>query len=92
MSTTGWLEHEVAVTGSSSWSGGRPELISFPSEDRAFAHEVATSVTRERPASPEELERALRPRFPRVVVHLRSLSDESHATWYVFRDGKVMPA
>ena len=71
---------------------GRPDVLSFPSEDLAFAREVQASLTTEHPDSPEELERFLRPRFPRVVVRQRSLSDESRATWYVFRDGKVLPA
>jgi len=71
---------------------GRPALVSFPSEDRAFAREVQASVTAQHPATPAELERFLRPRFPRVVVRLRALSDEARATWYVFRDGKVTPA
>ena len=71
---------------------GQPELLSFPSEDRAFAREVQASVTTERPRSPAELEGFLRRRFPRVVVRPRALSDESRVTWYVFRDGRVMPA
>ena len=72
--------------------GRRPELVTFPSQDRAFAREVQASVTSATPDSPAELEHVLRPRFPRVVVHVRSLSDEPRATWYVFRDGKVMSA
>lgn len=70
----------------------RPELLSFPSEDRAFAREVQTSLITERPDSPEELQRILRRSFPRVVVRRRALSDEPRATWYVFRDGKVLSA
>ncbi len=69
-----------------------PELVSFPSQDREFAREVEASVTAARPGSPAELEHVLRPRFPRVAVRVRSLSDESRATWYVFRDGKILPA
>ena len=80
------------VTPGRRWRDGRPDLLSFPSEDRAFAREVEASVAREHPASPAELEHILRDRFPRVVVRLRSLSDESRATWYVFRDGRVVPA
>ncbi len=71
---------------------GRPELLSFPSEDRAFAREVQASLTTERPRSPAELEGFLRRRFPRVVVRPRDLSNESRVTWYVFRDGRVMRA
>lgn len=71
---------------------GRPELVSFPSEDRSFAREVQAGVTTEHPGSPAELEGFLRRRFPRVVVRARALSDESRVTWYVFRDGRVMPA
>ena len=72
--------------------GGRPELVSFPSEDRAFAREVQASAATGHPSTPADFERSLRPRFPRVVVRLRSLSNESRPTWYVFRDGRVMPA
>ena len=80
------------MTGGRSGGVRGPELVSFPSQDRAFAREVQASVTAAQPGSPAELEHVLRARFPRVVVHVRSLSDESRATWYVFRDGKVIPA
>ena len=80
------------ITAGECWRDGRPELISFPSEDRAFAREVQSRVAREHPASPADLEQSLRTRFPRVVVRPRLLSGESRATWYVFRDGKILPA
>ena len=82
----------MTITARRGWKDWRPELASFPSEDRAFAREVQASVAREHPASPADLEHALRGRFPRVVVRLRALSDESRETWYVFRDGRVLPA
>ena len=71
---------------------GRPELVSFPSDDAAFAREVRARLARDDPGSPEELQRSLRPRFPRIVVRRRGLSGEPRATWYVFRDGKVLNA
>ena len=69
-----------------------PELHSFPSSDRIFARRLRTIVAVVRPVSPEELQRTLRPRFPRVVVQRRILSGEPRTIWYVFRDGKVRSA
>ena len=38
--------------------------------------------------TPESLEEALRPQYPRVVVHRRELSSEPITMWYVYRDGR----
>jgi hypothetical protein len=43
--------------------------------------------------SPEELQRVLSRRYPRVAVHRRELSDENVEIWYVYRDGRwTMPS
>jgi hypothetical protein len=68
----------------------RPDVLSFPSADGSFARFVRATLASERPDSPDDLARALRWRFPRVVVRLRALSGEASTTWYVFRDGSVL--
>ena len=73
-------------------SDKRPSLVlSFPSADGSFAGLVRAIVAAERPESPDDLARALRPRFPRVVVRRRAISGEV-LTWYVFRDGSALAA
>jgi hypothetical protein len=70
----------------------RPSIVlSFPSADVSFTGFVRTILAAEHPRSPDELARALRPRFPRVVVRRRALSGEA-PTWYVFRDGSAFAA
>lgn len=69
--------------------GRPPYVLSFPSTDGAFARLVRAIMATQRPRSPDELARALRPRFPRVVVRRRILSGEVSTTWYVFRDGSA---
>ena len=70
----------------------RPDLHSFPSADRGFARKIKAIVAAVRPETPEDLQRSLRPQFPRVVVQRRLLSGEPRIIWYVFRDGKVHSA
>ncbi len=70
----------------------RPDVLSFPSADGPFAQFVRATLAAVHPHSPDELARALRPRFPLVVVRLRSLSGEVSTTWYVFRDGTALAA
>ncbi|HEX7472627.1 MAG TPA: hypothetical protein VF323_06065 [Candidatus Limnocylindrales bacterium] len=67
-----------------------PDILSFPSADGAFAQFVRATLATVGPHSPDELARAPRPRFPDVVVRLRSLSGEVSTTWYVFRDGGAL--
>lgn len=67
----------------------RPDVRSFPPADQAFAREVRRCLAAGGAASPGELERILRPQFPRVVVRARVLSGETRSTWYAFRDGRV---
>ena len=68
----------------------RPAILSFPSADGSFARFVRATLLAEHPESPDDLARALRWRFPRVVVRRRALSGEVSTTWYVFRDGSVL--
>ena len=70
--------------------GRPPYVLSFPSTDGAFGRLVRAIMATQRPRSPDELARALRPRFPRVVVRRRILSGEVSTTWYVFRDGSAL--
>ena len=68
----------------------RPDILSFPSADGSFARIVRATLAAEHPESPDDLARALRFRFPRVVVRRRGLSGEVATTWYVFRDGSAL--
>ena len=64
-------------------------LVTIPTLDRefaAFAHDAADDAR-----STEELERALRRRYPRAAVHSRTLWGELQMTWYAFRDGSWRP-
>lgn len=70
--------------------GRPPDVLSFPSSDGALRRLVRAIMASQRPRSPDELARALRPRFPRVVVRRRILSGEVATTWYVFRDGSAL--
>jgi hypothetical protein len=72
------------------FDGRLPDVLSFPSADGMFARLVRAIMAAQRPRSPDDLARALRPRFPRVVVRRRSLSGEVSTTWYVFRDGSAL--
>jgi hypothetical protein len=67
-----------------------PDVMSFPSADGTFGRLVRAIMATQRPRSPDELARALRPRFPRVAVRRRVLSGEVSTTWYVFRDGSLL--
>ena len=70
--------------------GRAPDVMSFPSADGAFGRLVRAIMATQCPRSPDELARALRPGFPRVVVRRRALSGEVATTWYVFRDGSAL--
>lgn len=70
--------------------GRPPDVLSFPSADGPFGRLVRAIMATQRPRSPDDLARALRPRFPRVVVRRRTLSGEVSTTWYVFRDGSAL--
>lgn len=68
----------------------RPELVTNPRGDETFraAAEAALAAGAE---TADELESALRPAYPRVVVRARELSAESALVWYVYREGRWAP-
>lgn len=63
-------------------------LVCLPTRDIAFADHVrkvmATMPTIEDPA---DLQTALRPAYPSVLVRASELSGLRTPTWYVYRDG-----
>ena len=74
-----------ARSDSAATSVAMPHLITNPAHDdqfRRFAHTL-----REHQERPDELESALRERYPAAVVHERVLSGEPWLVWYVYRDG-----
>ena len=64
----------------------RPIVVVNPSNDVRFREMVdrfvATGGSR-----PDDLEAALRPRYPKAVVRPRELAGERFEVWYVYRDG-----
>ncbi len=74
------------------FTGRPPDVLSFPSADGSFGRLVRAIMATQRPRSPDDLARALRPRFPRVVVRRRVLYGEFATIWYVFRDGSALAA
>ena len=66
----------------------RPRLVCLPSRDRDFAaHVEAVLVASPKIQEPAELQAALRPDYPRVLVRASELSGLRTPTWYVYRDG-----
>ena len=64
----------------------RPVIIANPHGDRGFRATIdAFLVAGGR--RPEELEAALRIRFPDALVRPRDLAGERFDVWYVYRDG-----
>ncbi len=63
-----------------------PLLMINPSTDRELG-QLARGLVIDAQATPETLEAALRPLFPRLVVHRRELSGEDVQIWYVYREG-----
>ena len=72
-------------------ASARPRLFSFPSSDTFFAQIVAEVAIALPLHSPDELEQALRPLYPKVSVHVRQLTGEPAITWYVYRE-RTFPA
>jgi hypothetical protein len=70
------------------WSA-RPNLIVNPNGDAVFASHVRRLAADT--DDPGALERALRERYPRVVVRRRELSGEAFEMWYVYREGQWSP-
>ncbi|HVL54293.1 MAG TPA: hypothetical protein VM344_08530 [Vitreimonas sp.] len=64
----------------------RPILILNPRHDDGFVT-FAERALASGAATPEDLQAALRERYPRAVVRARDLSSESGLIWYVYRDG-----
>ena len=69
----------------------RPRLVINPPSDAAFVAFAKLSLD-DAVTSTEELERRLHSRYPRAVVHARQLADEPVVVWYVYRDGRWVPA
>jgi hypothetical protein len=66
--------------------GGPPLLVTNPSDDFDFRDFASSRV--DATTTPRDLEVALRERYPAAIVHLRMLSGETRAVWYVYRDGR----
>jgi PAS domain-containing protein len=69
----------------------RVRLVCLPASDGAFAENVTAIFETERPGTAEELERRLRPTYPRVRVQRRDLVGEVDEHWYVFREAPYVP-
>lgn len=64
----------------------RPILVVNPVDDEAFGV-MAEALLDGGTSSTGELQRQLRQRYDRAVVHARELSSEPFVIWYVYRDG-----
>jgi len=64
----------------------RPTLILFPADDETFAV-AAEQWIEDGSVMPEDLQAALRTRWPLALVRPRGLAGEHAAIWYVYRDG-----
>ena len=64
----------------------RPVIIANPLGDRGF-RVMIDSFLAAGGRRPEELEAALRIRFPDALVRPRDLAGERFDVWYVYRDG-----
>ena len=69
-----------------SFAEERPTLVLNPPDDRAFEAFV-TSTMDEAIEGPDQLQVALRRRYPRSIVRRRDLAGERVQIWYVYRDG-----
>ena len=67
------------------------QLVCNPADDDTFRG-VAESMLATGVASPAGLQRLLEPRYPRVVVRARGLSNEDFEAWYVYREGSWVRA
>jgi len=68
-----------------------PTLVLNPRSDQELA-EAAERVVRDGARTTMDLAAGLRERYPSVVVRERSLSGETTAVWYVFREGSWIPS
>jgi hypothetical protein len=70
--------------------GSAPALHLNPSDDEAFASDVA-QVLATRPRNAAEFQARLRARYPEALVRPRDLAHEPFVLWYVYRDGHWVP-
>ena len=68
----------------------RPELITNPRGDEKFRASAEAALAAGASAA-DDLQRALRPLYPRVAVRAREISAESALVWYVYREGRWAP-
>jgi hypothetical protein len=72
-------------------NGSPPALHLNPSDDEAFATDVARLIALGlRDAA--EFQRRLRAWYPGALVRPRDLAHEPFALWYVYRDGRWVPS
>jgi hypothetical protein len=64
----------------------KPTLVVNPADDHVFGA-IAEDLFTNGAQTPAQLVEGLRSRYPRVVVHVRELANESFDVWYVYRDG-----
>ena len=64
----------------------RPTVVANPARDRGFVERIDQCL-QSGPSGPSDLEGALRPEYPAVVVRRREISHEPVEVWYVYRDG-----
>ena len=70
--------------------GSAPALHLNPSDDEAFASDVAR-VLATRPRNAADFQARLRARYPEALVRPRDLAHEPFVLWYVYRDGRWVP-
>jgi hypothetical protein len=68
-----------------------PTLMVNPRGDSSFADLAEGHVT-EGIRTPAELQARLRERYPATVVRERTVSSETELVWYVYREGRWVPA
>ncbi len=66
-------------------TAARPIVMPNPRSDTVFV-ELVQSLVRSNGTTSNQLEQALRSRYPKAVVRERGLSAEA-PTWYVYREG-----
>jgi hypothetical protein len=77
-----------------SGSSARGTLATQRRPEPANRHEFAARVSARLDAgadTPAELQAALRPHYPDVLVRARELSSEPATVWYIYRDGRWVP-